>query len=604
MTEEQPGSGTRPHPHHPASPESPAASGQGARPAAPEGFGHGAGPAPSGPVSGPEVPGPEVPPHQWDELPGPDGTPQGWPEYAEPPPEPSRVSPLMMLIDPVRNLRALILPLAGVLFVGGFSPTSIVWAAVGVGGAVVFAVVQWFTFRYQIIGDRLELTKSLIGRSVRTIPLDRIRGVDISTPPLHRLLGLVVLRIDTGATGGDEEEGELSGITKEEAARLKTLLMRRSRSAPAPEADATAVTVPPREQPADGGETKTPDRPQERVFSRVPRRWLRYGPLSGAYVLTPFAVIGAAVGLFFNWGREIGLGKEEGDAGLVRIARDAGLWLLDRPVLLAAVILLLVLAMPVVGGVMYALFNWQFTLLARGDHLVAERGLTTRRSVSLERRRVRGYEIVDSPTERIGKVARVWAIVTGLGNSQTRGQLLPVVPKSHAWEITAEAVTPFSSPLRPHPPAARRRALVRAIVPWLVAALVPGWIALTVGGWPWWTAAGVALGFAVLGVPLGLDHYRSLGHTYDGVRISVRSGSLRRSQAVIEKRAIVGWTLSQSWTQRRSGLLTVTAGVGAGTGGYAARDVATDDGVAFAADVTPDWIRPFLLTQPGEEKGA
>jgi putative membrane protein len=247
--------------------------------------------------------------------------------------------------------------------------------------------------------------------------------------------------------------------------------------------------------------------------------------------------------------------------------------------------------MPLVGGVMYAVFNWDFTLRSRDGYLVAERGLVTRRTVSLERRRVRGYELVDGLIERWAGVVRLWAVVTGLGDSQTRGQLLPVTPRWYAAEVASSAIGPFTAGLRPHPAEARRRRLFRAVAPWLVvaaAAFVAGWGMV---GW-----MGVVL--AVAGIPLGLDRYRSLGHGYDGARLSVRSGSLRRAQAVVERRAVVGWTLRQTVFQRSSGVLTVIAGVGAGSGGYAAIDTGEAQGVLFAAEVTPEWVRPFLTRPP------
>ena len=98
---------------------------------------------------------------------------------------------------------------------------------------------------------------------------------------------------------------------------------------------------------------------------------------------------------------------------------------------------------------------------------------------------------------------------------------------------------------------------------------------------------------AVLGVPLGLDRYRSLGHAFDGAHLAVRSGSLRRTQANLEGRAVVGWTVRQTWFQRRSRVVTVIAGVGAGSGGYSAVDAGEEQGVDLIAQVTPDWIRPF-----------
>ncbi|WP_248961289.1 PH domain-containing protein [Sphaerisporangium perillae] len=495
---------------------------------------------------------------------------------------PSRLSPLVLLIDPVRMLPSLFFPLAGVLFVGGFSPSSFVWAALGVLGSIGYAAVRWATFTYRIAGDRLELTRSLISRTVRTIPLDRVRGVDVTTPPLHRLFGLAVVRIDTGASGGDKQEGELDGLPLPEAERLREVLLRRSRAThpdvgAVPGAGPAAGTAP--ALPSGPSHAGQPAAVEERVYARVPWRWLLYGPLSGAFLFTPFALLGGAIGLAFQWGNEFGLSE--------RAAIGVGEWLWHRPILLVLAGIALILAMPLAGAVMYTVFNWNFTLRRRGSSLVAGRGLITRRSVSLEHSRIRGYEIADGLLERRAKVARLWAIVTGLGDSRTRGQLLPVVPRRFALQVAAEAIGPFDAELRPHPSVARRRRLFRAVAPGVAVAAV----ALLLG----WVAVGVlGLVVAALGVPLGLDRYRSLGHAYDGVRLSVRSGSLPRSQAVVERRAVVGWTLRQTWFQRRSRVLTVIAGVGAGSGGYPAIDTGEEQGVHFAAEVTPEWITPFL----------
>jgi len=243
-------------------------------------------------------------------------------------------------------------------------------------------------------------------------------------------------------------------------------------------------------------------------------------------------------------------------------------------------------------------FNWDFTLKQRGGYLVAERGLINRRNVSLESRRVRGYEIVDGLVERWVGVARAWAIVTGLGDSETRGQLLPDVPRTVAFQVTRDAVGPYDSVLRPHPPVARNRRLFRAVFPWLVLTILAAVAAALTGAVFWWVL--VVLGVLLMGagVPLGLDRYRSLGHGYDGVRLAVRSGSVRRSQAVVERRAVVGWHVRQTWFQRRAGVFTLTAGVGAGKGGYSAIDVSSSQVTGFPAEVTPEWLAPFLNNHP------
>lgn len=101
------------------------------------------------------------------------------------------------------------------------------------------------------------------------------------------------------------------------------------------------------------------DTTPERVFFVMPRKWLAYGPLSGAYLLTPFALVAGAVGLAFQWGSEFRIDR--------RVVVGAGEWIWEHPPLLVAALILLVLAMPVIAVIMYAVFNWDFTLRASED---------------------------------------------------------------------------------------------------------------------------------------------------------------------------------------------------------------------------------------------
>ena len=64
-------------------------------------------------------------------------------------------------------------------------------------------------------------------------------------------------------------------------------------------------------------------------------------------------------------------------------------------------------------------------------------------------------------------------------------------------------------------------------------------------------AAGIAL--TVLGVPVGLGRYASLGHAAGPRSFTVRSGWVVREQAVLQRRAVVGWRVRQSFFQRMMG---------------------------------------------------
>jgi putative membrane protein len=97
----------------------------------------------------------------------------------------------------------------------------------------------------------------------------------------------------------------------------------------------------------------------------------------------------------------------------------------------------------------------------------------------------------------------------------------------------------------------------------------------------------------VLGVPIGLARYAALGHAAGTRSFSVRSGWLVREQAVLQRRAVVGWQVHQTFFQRRAGLATVLACVGAGRGGYAALDLAADEVADFTAAASEEWAGTF-----------
>jgi putative membrane protein len=246
------------------------------------------------------------------------------------------------------------------------------------------------------------------------------------------------------------------------------------------------------------------------------------------------------------------------------------------------VAVVLLVAGSVVGA---ALVNWGFRLTRRGGSLIATRGLVTRRHTELEIDRIRGWALAEGLGMRRVGAARVSALVTGLGDAARRGQLLPLGPREEAWALGVRLVED-PGPLVPHPPAARRRRIVRALAGGLAMTAAGAALGPLLGWW-WVLVVGVVL--LVLGVPLGRGRYAALGHAAGARSFSVRSGWLVREQAVLQRRAVVGWQVRQSFFQRQAGLTTVTACVGAGRGGYAALDMAAEDVAAFTAAASGRW---------------
>lgn len=514
-----------------------------------------------------------------------EGRPPGPPTGSEAAPEAEpayRLSPLTLVTSPLNYLRNYLVPVLVAVIAGtySFNPWMLGGAAAAVVTMLLSGLLTWYTLRYQVGAERLEIRRGLINRSRRSIPLERIRGVDISSNLLHRMLGLAVVKIEAAAGGGASEEGKLDAVTAQEAERLRhVLLQRRAYLSGGEESGPRAEGAA-----AEPGATEAIE--ETEVFFTMPTSWYLYSVLSLGYLLTPFVAMATLLG-FVSQGLGEAMGDRVGDTvyELYRWAAEVAVSLLVA----AAVVLVLVLlvAMPLFAVVSYAVTHWRFTLRRRGDTLVAERGLLTRQSVTLEKRRIRGHELVDNPLERTRSAVHLRAIVTGLGQAATRAMLMPTGPRSRVEEVVERALTPFRGTLVRHPRAALGRRLFRAVAPFALAAALAAYFA------PVWVAAALAV-LAVLGVPLGLDRYRSLGHGEDGYQVSVRSGSLRRVQAVVVRDAIIGWNWRQTLFQRRVGLADLELSVGAGSGGYSAIDAGFGESVAFAHDVTPEMVRPFI----------
>ena len=143
--------------------------------------------------------------------------------------------------------------------------------------------------------------------------------------------------------------------------------------------------------------------------------------------------------------------------------------------------------------------------------------------------------------------------------------------------------------LTPHPLAARSRRLTRALaLPLLLLVLT---VALRLS----WAIAAVLL--LLLTVPLALDRYHQLGHRFDGHRVAVREGSLRRCWSELDPQAAVAFDLRSSPGQRRAQLCTLTIHLGEGAGSRRAFDLGERQAADLLARLYPPLLRP-LLTRP------
>ncbi len=490
-------------------------------------------------------------------------------------PDWQRLDPRMLAVTPLRQLAGFLPVIVLVLVIGVRQDIDAQVYGLLAGVLVVLAgVLRWLTTRYRITSERVELRSGLLFRSTRSIPQDRIRSVDVTAGPVHRLFGLSVVNIGTGerVEGDESRELSLDAVSTAEADRMRQRLLERHGTG---DPDHPGVSAPPRVT----------------VLALLDWSWLRFAPLTASSLVAVGAVVGA-FGQFFG---EAGADVVSLDGVRERLSA-APLWLG------VSAFAGLVLVIALLGSVLIFVESWWGFQLVRepGGTLRIRRGLLTTRSVSLEERRVRGVEVVAPLLLRVGGGARTVAVATGLGGRRGhgRGNLLPPAPRHEAHRVSgavlAEGLSPTTTALRRHPLVALRRRLVRATLPVLAGSAVLGLAPV-----PAW-AAWATLGLLPVTVLLALDAYRNLGHALTSRYLVTRHGAGVRGTVALQRCGVIGWTVSQSFFQRRAGLVTVTATTAAGGGAYPVIDVRTTEGLAVAAQAVPGLLGPFLQHDGGD----
>lgn len=482
-----------------------------------------------------------------------------------------RLSPGTMAVKPVEQLPQLIPVLIAVVFAGRGAPLFSFAATLAL--VIFVTLVPWLTTRYQVTADRVQVRSGLITRKVATARRDRIRSVDVTAGPVHRLLRLAKVSI---GTGGDNDSAtvKLNALSAADARLLHGTLM-----ATAPRTPVGATTS------SDGGAVERTTPPA--VLTRFRPGWLVYSPFS----LAGLATAAAALGVGAQIANEADL--FERGVGTAERAAEA---LRDIPVLIivAVAVVTIVLVGAVLSVVGYILSYWNFSLTRHADGtLRTERGLLTTTAVSFDESRIRGTHLHEPVLMRPVHGARLNGIAIG---GVKHPLLLPPAPVDEAIRVgnlVAREGRELTMPLTPHGRAARVRRLNRAAIVGAVLLAAAG--VSVIAGAPMWLLVIGVLAFAA-SVALGVLRYRHLGHALTDRSVVIAPPRVARHRHTLDRDGIVGWTTRTSWFQRRAAVCTVTVATAAGSEGYEMVDVRDDAAADFIVATAPPWMSRFVVT--------
>ena len=465
-----------------------------------------------------------------------------------------RLHPWSWVFHAIRALREVALPALVFMVVGrkdAFGP--LVVGAVAAIMLIAWGILRSRTFRYELLERELLVREGFFVRETRHVPFARVQAVNERQGPLHRLLGVTELVLESGAAGKPEAVMRVLGVA--EAARIAGML--RSVST----ADHATPDV-----------VASPAAAATQELLRIPTDELI---LNGIISNRGFVVIALAFGII-SQNRELldllpidfkQLMKDSTDtaAGI-----DAGAILGVLLVLLLGFVVLVRLL-----SIAFALFTLHdFTLRRAGDRLRMNRGLLSRVDVS---GRVSGFQRIVLEQSLLHRAFRRCVVKVDLAGASLLGT-------PEAADSRLDTLAPIATP-------ARARSLLQELVPGLDLEAMP-WQPLhrsaAVRRWQktmWWllptltlvvAAAGlipglpsVALPGALVAATLGLG--LSVMHAWqwarwsafaasDGV-IAFRSGAWARQWTLVFDDRAQSTALRRSPRDRREGTASLAVDV-------------------------------------------
>lgn len=446
---------------------------------------------------------------------------------------PSRLHPFSLIRGV--SLRELLQAIPGaVIAVSALGSLGSVAGVLVVAGALVaFRVAAYRRHTYELTDDAVIERRGVFQRRERILHLERLQQVEIDQGVLDRLVGTAVVRLETASESGASEL-ELRVVSESEAWRLRGALAVRA---------TTAGT-----------------RPAGEELVHVPLGQVALAAVTGPRLLAIPVLILGGLGILL-------------DLDLLDEARGAvAPWLGAHPVVVAAALVAAVLGVSLLVALVLGIVrDGDFRIRRVGADLHVRRGLLATREAVVPVDRLQLVAVRRSLVRRMlgfGSLELHSAGGAGEHASLERRLTVPLAPGPELVPLALRLLGrgPALPPLRPHPAAARTRALLRQgrriAVP--AAGLL---LLLAVTGQLTTARATVVVGLAaVLASGLGVLEHRHLASGRDAELVVARGGALTIEELIAPVAKVQGSRVRSSPFQRRRSLASVTVHI-AGPGG-------------------------------------
>nr|WP_294847650.1 PH domain-containing protein [uncultured Sphingomonas sp.] len=457
---------------------------------------------------------------------------------------PERLHPLYLVTGLGRTLRS-----AWGIAVGGvwLAAKGNALLAIGVVGAYVAVslaslVVKWLKLEYRVGRDELRIESGLFSKTSRVIPFDRVTDIDIEQGPIHRLLGLARVRLETGAASSStKEEGVLDTIALSRAEALREYVRARRRG----DVDGAAAAAP-----VEGGRDQL-------IFAMNGERVL----IAGIFNFS-LAIVAGLFGATQTLGDVIGFDPFKRSFWEGMFARSGPV----RDIIIAhqmasaiAGAILLILIGLATGIIRTVFREYGFRLDRTETGFRRRRGLVTLTDVSIPAKRVQAAIRATGPIRRhFG-----WWTLKLQSLAQDGGQGDHVVaPLAHVDEAAViEASIDLPDAPRDNHWTPIARGYIYSIAPILLPALLLAAGGFTLGQ-PW---SVLAIPAALTTIALRIWNWRNTRYALSGRHLFIERGWWRHQRLILPIRKIQSIDIYENFWSRRFNFCRLDLGVAGGS---------------------------------------
>ena len=451
-----------------------------------------------------------------------------------------RLHPMSWLFVLIQQLKQFIVPIL-VLFLFGRGDRNDLWGLVAICILGAISLWQYYTYRFRIGEDSLQIRSGLLQRTLRQIPFARIHNVGLHQTLLHRIFGVAEVRLESA--GGIKPEAEMRVLKLDDALALEALVRRRRGAG-------TAAGTPTQDATADTDE----------VLHTLPfPEIVRAGLISNRGML----VIGGAFAALSQFSPDLIQGvfrtMARGMFGVVE-TYGRGHEAMAVMVMIVGFVVLIRLFSVIIAVLQYS----GFRLEEHGRRLTLERGLLTRIRTSTPRRRIQAWTLHEGMLHRLFS-RRTLEVSTAVLDNGSQGQprslreIAPVATSERCDELIRQLAPRIRWPIlewRPlHPLTGWRLFVPRLLITAIVAAL------------SWYEFGMLGAALVALWVPwaayISWQDARHAGYVIDDTMVAIRNGWWSRKWRFAEIDKLQAIRIGQSPLERSLGmasLLLDTAG--------------------------------------------